>query len=185
MDKKRREKLLKMAAKKMVYENASYKLKKDKNPILDLLQSHFGPNKVYYGATLPYYVQDIDDIVFGMNDDQEALEIPFKFKHDLDIACLPTEVDWYCIVMLKTRQLNQVGGLLGPARHKVSHLVKLGYKVLVLRPWQWRKAQNGTFQGDLHVKDFLKMCKTASGSDSIRDYIPSPWEHRKQVGPLE
>ena len=48
--------------------------------------------------------------------------------------------------MPKWKHCDQAGNLLGLARHKVEHLVKLGYTVRVLQPrkvkhWQKRKKE--------------------------------------------
>ena len=103
-------------------------------------QKYFSYDKVYFGPTIPYN-NDMSDIIFCCNRNLYASDIPQGFLSRLKEGStiekppiLTQQHSWYCLILPKTKSLTQKGTLIGYLNTKVSHLTKMGYKVIVIPP---------------------------------------------------
>ena len=83
----------------------------------------------------------MSDIIFCCNRDLYARDIPQEFLSRLKKCStiekppiLSQQHTWYCLILPKPKSLTQKDTLIGYQNTKVSHLTKMGYKVIVVRP---------------------------------------------------
>merc|ERR1712150_57057 len=107
---------------------------------------------VFFGPILPYY-SEMSDILLCLDEDLQAIPIPQTYKSILEgkiqslsdlkppeiLRCFSDEnlyfaynTNWYCIILPKEKHFNQNGSLKGHMKHKVKHLRKLGFKVIIV-----------------------------------------------------
>ena len=112
------------------------------------IQRHFSNKKVFFGPILPYYAE-MSDILLCVDEDLQAIPIPPTYKSILEEGKIQSLSDleppqqilpsfskkdhcWCCIILPKEKHFNQNGSLKGHMKHKVKHLSKLGFKVIVV-----------------------------------------------------
>ena len=116
-----------------------------------------GNEKVFYGPTLPHY-NSMPDIVFSVNENGQALDLPKKFVKQLnDLTDLVRTPDlhesgfkWYCLILVKWQHVDQGGDLLGEMNFKAKQLMKLGYHVRIIQP---KNVLRWTQQGKMDKTD--------------------------------
>ena len=120
----------------------------------------FKPETIYFGPTLPLH-RDSSDIVFCADSNLEAIQIPKYFRERLEMCVNVSKVPrtmskdytWHCIILPKENDLFQNEHLSGKLNQKVKHLVKLGYRVHVIKATKFKRWQE---VGRLTEKDIIE-----------------------------
>ena len=110
------------------------------------LQRHFSSKDVFFGPILPYYTE-MSDILLCVDQDLQTIPIPQTYRLILEGKLQsfsdltpPTILQsspkknhcWFCVILPKEKHFNQNGSLKGHMKHKVKHLRKLGFKVIIV-----------------------------------------------------